>query len=241
MKNGLGRVGVFIGFVLYVQASAQAKVVLDTTLGEGQKTRLTATVKSNVTGFWWSVVDGLPYKLLDPESKSLDLQMPRVTKNEFIRFRFTAKVMDSSSSQDIIIRILDDAPDPQFTLPSLRTWDGGAPLGIRPTIGNLTQIKICRFPVLKYTWALDSVPVDTTWKDSTLWLKAASGDGRLAIRLCLDNGGAPTCKSTSLTVLRPSVGVRFSAARGALSSEASFPFGKASRFRPDGKRIQPPR
>ncbi len=184
-------------------AATQTLSPIDTTIGEGQKIRFNAVTTKSITAHWWSVVDGLPYRILDPESNVLDVQLPRVSKNEFIRFRFTAKTGSSDTYQDILIRIVDDVPDPLFALPALRSWDGKTPLGIRPNISNLAQIKSCRFPGLRYAWKLDSVPVDTATKDSTFWLQDAKADGRLAIKLCLDNGGTVNCNSMTLTVRRP--------------------------------------
>ena len=104
-------------------------------------------------------------------------------------------------------------------------------MGIRPNITNLAQIKSCRFPGIRYAWKLDSVPVDTATKDTILWLKDAKADGRLAIELCLDNGGTVNCDSMALTVQRP---VAIKPTQTPVLSTS----GKPARIRIDGKRLR---
>ncbi len=193
--------------------SAQTKIALDTTYGEGAKTTMTAVVQANVTGYWWTVVGGIPYRILDPEAKTQQLSLPRVTKKEYIRFRFMARTKTATDSQDIIVRILDDVPDPLFTLPATQVWDGQKPITLKPAFANLNQIKACRFPSLRYRWTVDSLPADTAWMDSSLVLKSAYADGHLLVKLCVDNGGAQICQATLVTVKRPAV----SAFHGAVS------------------------
>lgn len=200
-----------IGFVWALAALAataaeavESKVVKDTTVGEGLPFKITVTIVGTANSYWWSWVEGYKYKILDPESKTLSGTLPRVSKaGEYIRFRFSAKVKDSVHTQDVIFRIKDDVPDPQFAFTPPRYWDGAVIVDVKPTIANLLQIRTCRHPTLRYAWYADSVPVDTAWKDSAMTLKSASASGRLSLRLCLDNGGAATCKGGITLVQRP--------------------------------------
>jgi len=210
-------------------AAAQVKIVLDTTYNEGSPFKITATVAANVSYFWWSVVEGYNFKIFDPESKTLGGTLPRVSKADFIRFRFSAKIKDSVTAQDIIIRIRDDAPDPSFSFAPPLSWNGATTVDVKPAIGNLAQIKTCRFPTLRYSWYAESVPVDTALRDSSMVLKSASADGILALKLCLDNGGAAICKAANVLVKMPVVSIPLLPrdAQAAARKGATSPFWRA--------------
>lgn len=212
-------------------AAAQVKVVKDTTYGEGSPFKVTASVNPTVTYFWWSVVDGYRFKILDPEAKTISGVLPRVTKDEYIRFRFSTKVKDSVAAQDIIIRIRNDVPDPLFTLAPPGSWNGTADVSVKPAIANLAQIRKCRFPTLRWSWHADSIPVDTAWGDSSVVLKSATVDGTLFLKLCLDNGGAANCKTSPIQVQVP---VSLRSPAGTALSPRPAPFGSAIR-RIDGR------
>lgn len=209
MFKSFGRAIVAAGIASFsgTAIATEVKVVLDTTYNEGSIFKITAATASNVSYFWWSVVDGYKFKILDPESKTLGETLPRVSKGEFIRFRFSAKIKDSVAAQDVVIRIRDDVPDPVFSFAPPASWNGATTVDVKPGITNLAQIRNCRFPKLRYAWYADSVPVDTAWRDSSMVLKSASANGTLALKLCLDNGGATVCKAAVVLVKRPPVAI----------------------------------
>jgi hypothetical protein len=148
------------------------------------------------------VVSGPAPNLLDPESKVQFLSLPRVTKDTALVYRLTAVFPDSSPHRDITIQIKESSPDPIFNLPAIQTWNGTDTLPIRPTITNLTALKAGRDSVIHWSWTLSGTIVDTTLLSNGVMLKSST-DGLLKIDLCLDNGGTPTCHSTSITVSVP--------------------------------------
>ena len=170
----------------------------DTSGNEGATLNLLATTQC-ATSFAWTVVSGPAPKILDPEVKILSVTLPRVTKDTAMVYRFTAVYPDSSSHKDVRILIKESIPDPDFTMPADPNWNGTDLYKFRPTINNIPAIIVTRDSVINWAWTLTGPAADTLWLKDGLLLKSAAA-GKLQVKLCLDNGGAPICKTSTVTV-----------------------------------------
>lgn len=178
-----------------------AKIALpaDTTIAEGETLTLEATVEC-ATDFSWSVVSGPAPRILDPETKSLVVRIPRVQADTAMVYRLTANYADSARVRDVRVTIREAIPDPAFTMPAPGTWSGKDSLAYRPVISNLAAIKASRDSVLHWAWSFTGPAVETGSLPDGVMLMGAESDGKLQIRLCLDNGSLPVCKSADLNV-----------------------------------------
>ncbi|MBW8886730.1 MAG: DUF2341 domain-containing protein [Fibrobacteres bacterium] len=212
-------------------------VPADTSLPEGSALRLSATADC-ADQFQWSWVDGLPLRLLDPEVKSLSLALPRVTADTAMVLRFSAHFRDSARSRDVRIAIRNVAPDPLFTMPADKAWNGRDSMLIRPVITNLSLIQASPFPDLHAVWTLEGVQVDTaSGADEGLWLFSPQAQGDLKVSLCLDNGGPAECGSMTVTVAEPSALGASGAGKLAQGERAGYDV--EGRFRRDAFRAGP--
>lgn len=174
------------------------EVPRDTVLGEAHVLDLAATAEC-ASSYAWSLVAGPAAPVLDPNVTDLRVILPRVTADTLLRYRFEAAFGDSTRSAEVTIRVKEEIPDPVFTLPA-PAWGGAVPLEIRPSISNWGSVKASRAPDFRYAWTLEGVAVDTAWKNGGLLLEKSDASGELTLGLCLDNGGAASCKTTVIRV-----------------------------------------
>lgn len=174
----------------------------DTALSEGSTLVLSGSADC-ATGYNWSAVAGPVPRILDPESKALQVFLPRIAHDTSLTYRFSASYPDSDHYQDVTVTIRADIPDPVFTLPATMDWNGVDSLMIKPDISNLAAVKASKQPDLHFSWVLGDLAADTAWRDDGLMLKSASGEGDMTVNLCLDNNGPATCKSMIVSVKIP--------------------------------------
>lgn len=156
---------------------------------------------------WWSVAGELPFRILDPEVKTLRVDFPRVGKDTTVVFRFSARFGDIVSTKDVPVLIANTVPDPEFTLPDFVNWNGIDPIMVSPVITNLAAIKASAYPEIAYSWSLQLMKVDTALLESAILLESSPSEGILALKLCLDNQGEPACRILGIRINR-ALGVR---------------------------------
>jgi hypothetical protein len=188
------------------QCPAVISVPADTVIAEGETVSLNAGIEC-ASGFSWSSVSGPAPRILDPETKSLVVRMPRVTADTAIVYRLTALFSDSTRTRDVRIRIREAIPDPVFALPAIAAWTGKEPLAYKPIISNLAAIKASRDSVLHWVWTFSGPNIDTVRLADGMTLESAAAEGALQIGLCLDNGSLPACKTASLNVTGATAGL----------------------------------
>lgn len=171
----------------------------DTTVDEGANLILSARVAC-ATGYSWTAVSGPAPVIFDPGVEVLQANMPRVTGDTAIVYRFTATYADTPRSGQVRVRIREAIPDPEFTLTAPPAWNGTTPLQLKPAITNAAIIAASLAPSIRYLWSLSGVAADTALGSDFLTLVQGTQQGTLKVGLCLDNGGAQSCKEASLSI-----------------------------------------
>jgi hypothetical protein len=182
--------------------TARFEVPKDTTVAEGSALEL-AGIADCAEGYGWEAVSGPAPRILDPEVKTLAVAIPRVTKDQAIRYRFNGRYAGGPISKEVLVTVTEAIPDPAFTLPAGTAWSGRDSLPFKPKITNLAAIKAGPDPVIHWAWTLEEGAADTAWRDSALMLRSAESGTALKIGLCLDNGGTAVCKTATVTVAEP--------------------------------------
>lgn len=190
----------------------------DTSLSEGSLLELTARADC-ATSYTWSAVSGSVPRIFDPDVKTLQVYLPRVTADQVLVYRFLARFPDSILTKDVRVTVREAIPDPAFRLGPLPAWNGRDSLVVKPVITNLAAVKASRDSIIEWNWTVSGPSVDTAWRRDALVLRNPAA-GRIAIGLCLDNNGPPVCAQTSVDVSSlaglaalPRPGARASAAR----------------------------
>lgn len=171
------------------------------TVAEGS-TAVLEGVADCATRAWWTPVGGLEVRLLDPEVKRLQLQVPRVEKDTSVLLEFSAQVGQSITSAKVELRILNTIPEPLFTLPTVVQWNGTSPLLVEPVITNLPALKASSHPDLRWQWKLDPLAADTSWSPTGIVLESSPAEGMMNLILCLDNQGTPACRTAEVRIFR---------------------------------------
>lgn len=166
---------------------------------EGATVRLDGTADCTAS-LSWTALSGPAPRILDPESRTLIVTLPRVAADTAIVYRFAAAYGDSTFHDDVTVRVRNAIPDPVFTLPANPIWNGADTMAFRPSIANMAQMTAAGNAALHWTWTLKGMEADTAWLRDGLLLKKALAEGRLEVGLCLDNSGSPVCKSATVTV-----------------------------------------
>jgi hypothetical protein len=174
-------------------------VPADTSIAEGSLLTLEAGVEC-ASAFFWSIVSGPAPRIIDPESRSLTVRLPRLSGDAAIVYRVTAVFADSTRNRDVRVTVREAVPDPVFTMPDMASWTGKEPVPYRPAITNLAAIKASRDSVLHWDWTFSGMDVQTDTLADGVMLMDAAAEGQLQIKLCLDNGGTPACHTASVKV-----------------------------------------
>ncbi len=175
----------------------------DTTINEGALVNLSGTADC-ASGVTWTVLSGPAPRILDPEMKTLAINMPRIAGDTVIVYRFSAVYGDSTHYKDVHVRVKEAIPEPAFTLPAVLAWNGKEAMDFRPVISNLAAIQASQDAVIHWAWTTSGLDADTACLKDGLTLKSTAAEGRLQVSLCLDNSGPAVCKTANITVSRTS-------------------------------------
>jgi hypothetical protein len=176
---------------------------------EGGSYSVSATAKCALRYQWSLVVDQNTVIPLSSEGLTISQNAGRISGDTTFTLRFGALYDTGWASEDVVVEIIDNIPDPEFTISSPiaqgEQWNGRDTITIKAVVSNLAAIKASPDSIINYVWTTSGIPVSTIRVD-TLLLRRAYADGNLTITTCLDNGGDPSCQSIVIEVLRP-VGV----------------------------------
>jgi hypothetical protein len=179
--------------------TARFEAPKDTVAPEGSVLEL-GGIADCADGYWWEAVSGPAPRILDPEVKTLTVALPRVSKDQAIKYRFNGRYGGGAVSRETAVTVTEAIPEPAFTLPAGTVWNGRDSLLFKPRLSNLAAIKAGPDSLLDWAWTLAEGSADTAWRDSALLLRSADMGTTLRIGLCLDNGGPATCKTATITI-----------------------------------------
>jgi hypothetical protein len=152
---------------------------------------------------WWKVGSDSTLAPISSQGTTLGITGSRVSGDSTYRLSFRALYGDTWRNKDVVVRIVENVPDPEFTLAAPTTWNGLDSLSLQPIILNLDAINASPAPDIHYAWSRTGIDVDTRENPRSLTLLQTSVSGALVINLCLDNGGAKNCKSVTVNVQLP--------------------------------------
>lgn len=190
-----------VAFKAAASCVARFHAPADTIVDEGSVVKLSG-IADCAGGVSWTALSGPAPRILDPETRTLSVGIPRVAGDTLIVYRFAAAYGDSAPYRDIRVRIREAIPEPAFTLPTGLAWNGKDAMAFRPVIANLAAIKASRDSALHWSWTVTGPETDTTWLKDGLTLESAAAEGKLEVGLCLDNSGPAVCRTAAITVSR---------------------------------------
>ena len=110
---------------------------------------------------------------------------------------------NETRTRDIPITILEDIPEPVFTLKAPAKWDGRSTIEVVPQIANLAAMRAKGAGDLKMEWNASPIALTREVRPGKLILKRAQNSGRITITATLNNGGKPTTQMATIAVTEP--------------------------------------
>ena len=172
------------------------------TFNEGTGTTLTAQA-GGAQKVYWILKQGGVDTLLAVDQFSLNITAGRVTGNQSYVIQFKGIYPGSIQTVDIPVTIVEDLPDPIFTLSGPTTWDGRQTIAVTANVSNLATLQAKGVANLNYNWTVNGVAVSKQITPGTLTLTRSQGSGAMTVTLVMDNGGSLVTNTKTIAVQEP--------------------------------------
>ncbi len=171
-------------------------------LKEGASVTIQANPSDARKVYWELKAKDAPVSLV-ADRFSYTLNAGRTVGNKQMNLRFRAHFADSDAVQDIPVTIIEDIPEPEFTLTVPTSWDGRETIEIVPTMINAKEMQSKGAGQLKYDWKVENIAVLRQIGTDRLVLKRAQGSGLMKVSVSISNGGEPVVRSATVAVKEP--------------------------------------
>ena len=152
---------------------------------------------------YWSVIRDGKETVVATDRFNYRLVAGRVVGHTKAVLRFKAVYENETKVKDVAVTIKEDIPEPEFTLQAPADWDGRKTIEVVPRITNLDAMKATGADMLNYTWSVADLATVNEVAPGKLVLKRSQNSGKMTVTVAIDNGGAPTVKSVTITVMEP--------------------------------------
>ena len=152
---------------------------------------------------YWSVIRDGKETVVATDRFNYRLVAGRVVGHTKAVLRFKAVYENETKVKDVAVTIKEDIPEPEFTLQAPADWDGRKTIEVVPRITNLDAMKATGADMLNYTWSVADLATVNEVAPGKLVLKRSQNSGKMTVTVAIDNGGAPTVKSVTITVTEP--------------------------------------
>ena len=172
------------------------------TVKEGQSATVTAKAGGALRVCWIIKKDGVE-TIVAVDKFSYTIEAGRVTGDQAYTLQFKAIFADQVKTLDIPVTILEDMPDPVFTLQAPSKWNGRDLIEIAPKISNLKDMQLKKAGELKYDWKVSGLAVSKAIEPGKLILTRSQNSGKLAVTLTMSNGNKLMEQTAVLAVTEP--------------------------------------
>lgn len=131
------------------------------------------------------------------------LEAGRVVGDTSLTVTLKAVYPTEVKTREVMVTVAEAIPEPKFQLAAPATWDGRTPIEIVPQLENLEAMRAAGAGKLNLSWTASGVAVVKEIVDGKLGLTRTQNSGVLTVRATLDNGGASTVRTASITVTEP--------------------------------------
>ena len=152
---------------------------------------------------YWSVIRDGKETVVATDRFNYRLVAGRVVGHTKAVLRFKAVYENETKVKDVAVTIKEDIPEPEFTLQAPADWDGRKTIEVVARITNLDAMKATGADMLNYTWSVADLATVNEVAPGKLVLKRSQNSGKMTVTVAIDNGGAPTVKSVTITVTEP--------------------------------------
>ena len=172
------------------------------TINEGSSATLSAVAGGAQKVYWIRLKNGVE-TVLAVDQLSLSVEAGRVTGNETYQILFKAIYPSGVQTASIPVTIVENLPDPIFTLSGPTNWDGRQTITVNATVSNLSELQARGVANMSYRWTVNGVAVSKQISPGVLTLLRAQGNGVMTVTLALENGGGVVVVSKTIVVEQP--------------------------------------
>jgi hypothetical protein len=141
--------------------------------------------------------------LLATNQFTLPVVSKRNSRSENYIIQFKAVYATDTRTIDVPVTVIENLPDPIFTLTGPSAWDGRQSIAISANISNIAAMQTKGVGALTYSWKVNGVAVTKQITPGILTLTRAQGNGKLLVTLVVDNGGSKISQTKVITVNQP--------------------------------------
>ncbi|MEY4566558.1 MAG: hypothetical protein RLY14_1528 [Planctomycetota bacterium] len=186
-----------------VQAGSEFKLSHSTAIiKEGEKLSITARAGGAHKVYWGFDRNG-NQEIVGTDRFQYDFEAPRVSQDDSYTLRFTAVYPDKTRTEEIPIKVLEDIPEPRFTLKGPSSWNGRSDIEIVPQILNQEMMEARGAGNLKIRWSTSGLAVLHEVYEGKFVLNRSQNSGLLIVTAEISNGGAVQTQDLQIQVSEP--------------------------------------
>lgn len=170
------------------------------TVREGDNATITAQIGGARKVLWTLKRDGRE-TIAAVDRLRFQFDAGRVTGDQMATVELKAIGADGVKTKSIPVRIVEDIPDPEFTLSAPPAWDGRTAIEVMPRISNADAIK--KAGPSTTTWSVENLATIRDMRPDRLILQRALNSGRLTVSAAMSNGGRTVTRSVDIIVTEP--------------------------------------
>jgi len=172
------------------------------TLAEGSQATFTAKALG-AQKLYWSVIKDQSESVVAVDRFSYTFDAGRVAGETPVRLRCKAIYPNEVLIRDIDISVLEQIPEPMFTLEAPTRWDGRQKIEIAPLISNLDAMKAAGAADFETQWEVGPFATINEKTNQKLILVRSQQSGKLQVTATLNNGGQSVSQSVVIDVAEP--------------------------------------
>lgn len=172
------------------------------TILEGKTASITA-IAGGAQKLFWILKSDNKETVLAVDQNTFKLDAGRVTADKSFTLQLKVVYPNGVKVIDIPVTVMEDIPEPAFTLKAPANWDGRTPLEIVPQIANLQQMQAKGAGELSCTWTIAGIAVTKVIAPQKLILQRAHNSGKLTVTATVSNGGMSASHSIELIINEP--------------------------------------
>jgi hypothetical protein len=171
-------------------------------VAECESMTVTATAEGARKMYWILKRDGTE-TIAAVDQASYTLEAGRVTGDTSYVLQFKAVYADCVKTKDIPVTVMEQVPEPVFTLNAPAKWNGRNPIEVVATVTNREAMAAKGVGELTYQWSVAGGAVIQEVAPSKLILKRSQYSGPITVMAAIHNGGAAAVVTTPILVTEP--------------------------------------
>lgn len=167
------------------------------------KSRVFQAKAGGAQKLYWSLVRDGNETVVATDRFAHRFDAGRVIGNQSVTLRLRAVYPSEIKTREMRISILEEIPEPDFTLEAPASWNGRDTIEVVPRVANHDGMLAKGAGRLRFAWEVGDIATIREIAPGKLILRRSLNSGPMTVRATIDNGGSPVTKSVTITVREP--------------------------------------